>query len=222
MKSLKMAKLKEAIEDSDWENYWDDVETSSIEKLIQNYKSRWGYRKFASRVSAYWKKGHVLEVGAGLGYVSRILSKESKHRVFALDYNFNVCVHANRLAQKEGSSINFIQGDIQQLPFSDNSFEIIMSTGLLEHFDKKELLLMISEMRRTSSIIIANLPQKHLSWKLCWALRRCLGSRLDPNQRLYEKENMINLFQKAGFTSINIKTLKFCGIFPYMSLIAVK
>lgn len=207
---------------AEWENYWSSVRTSLAEKLIQVYKSRWGYKQFASRVSFYWSKGRILEVGAGLAYVSRLLAKQSDASVFALDYNLDICRQASLISQKENILIRFIQGDIGRLPFLDDSFEIVMSTGVLEHFEEEEILRIIAEMRRVGRIVISNLPQRRLSWKINWALRRFLGSSLDPHQKLYRPEDMVGLFQKVGFKNIDVTTINFGSIFPYISLTAIK
>jgi len=208
------------IEDQDWEDYWDDVKQSPIEQWISHYKARRGYKKFADKVLEYLQIGPVLEIGSGLAYVSRSLAEETKKKIFALDYNLNVCKQASHIVEKEGKDIKFIRGDIHHLPFSDKSIEVVMSTGLLEHFEEDDLLSIINEMKRVSRIVIANLPQRHYSWQPLWKTRRFLGSRLDPDQRLYSENEMEQLFRRIGFKNIDIQTMYFSGLFPYTSLVA--
>lgn len=206
-------------DNSEWGAYWDDVEKSPIERMIQGYKNRYGYGRFLDSIRPYTEYP-ILEVGAGLSFVGRIAAKESGKQIIALDFNHEICQQGADMARKDGAQVKWVQGDVFNMPFQEDAFAIVMSTGLLEHFTRDELLPMLTEMRRVGKKVIANIPQYSILWKANWALRRSLGTRLDPNQRLYTKQDMHSLCQQAGFKNITIKTIWFGLLFPFMSIVA--
>jgi hypothetical protein len=203
---------------AEWEGYWDDVRTNFLERLIQRYKVRFGYDQFASSILQRWNGGPILEAGAGLAFVSRSLLPQAKSAVVALDYNFNICRQSRN--RPPGGDIRFVQGDVSHLPFKNDTFEMTLSTGLLEHFNFEDLKSILAEMRRVSPVVVANLPQKAPFWEMNWRLRRRLGAKLDPEQRLYTPKEMVNLFKWVGFWRIEVKSIRFGFLFPYMTLIA--
>jgi ubiquinone/menaquinone biosynthesis C-methylase UbiE len=84
---------------------------------------------------------NVLEVGCGRGYLANLISKH--HEITACDI---VIPDALR---KKFSKINFVAGDIENLPFKDGQFETVISTHTLEH--TKDLQKAVAELRRVAS-----------------------------------------------------------------------
>jgi len=81
----------------------------------------------------------ILDLGCGYGYNTRILSclfPESK--ITGVDYG-NDCKKAWDLIQKKGLKIKFINSDARKLPFNNNSFDIVISWGLLEHIGEEKI-----------------------------------------------------------------------------------
>lgn len=222
--SFKNGRRAEVIKDNspdgaDWGDYWDDVEKSFLERTIQHYKDRYGYGRFLEPIIPYMG-GRVLEVGAGLAFVGRLAAIQSGRQVVALDFNHAVCVQGTRLAKTDGADVKWVQGDVFAMPFESKSFSAVMSTGLLEHFPLDVLVGMVAEMRRVGDVVVANLPQYSKLWEMNWAFRRWLGTRLDPDQRLYRVEEIRDVFRSAGFLDISIRTMRFGGLFPFMSVVA--
>ncbi len=82
----------------------------------------------------------VLEVGCGRGYLANLLSKN--HDVTG----FDIVVSKELKAKFPG--VKFVQGNIQKLPFNDNSFDTVVSTHTLEHV--QDLSGAVSELRRVA------------------------------------------------------------------------
>lgn len=87
----------------------------------------------------------TLEVGCGTAFDSLYLAKRG-YQATCLDINENILKVAQENFKKEGVEGKFVQGDAEKLPFPDNHFDIIMSFGLLEHFENPQKA--ISEMVR--------------------------------------------------------------------------
>jgi ubiquinone/menaquinone biosynthesis C-methylase UbiE len=81
------------------------------------------------------KRGkRTLEVGAGSGRLSRFLA-DVGHDVYCLDYCHEALKYATRCFQEDRSQGKFVEGKAEELPFDDETFDLVFSTGLLEHFE---------------------------------------------------------------------------------------
>lgn len=95
------------------------------------------------------ESGTVIELGAGSGrFITRISIENPQYQIIGLDY----VKESTKIIQSNILKFNLngtaIYADIFHLPFKDNSFEAIMSGGLLEHFNEKEIDNVIKEMKR--------------------------------------------------------------------------
>lgn len=82
----------------------------------------------------------VLEVGAGRGYLSNLMSET--HEVTACDI-----VVPEKIKQKF-PKITFVEANIEELPFEDASFDTVVCTHTLEHVQR--LSQAIAELRRVT------------------------------------------------------------------------
>lgn len=82
--------------------------------------------------------GIVLDIGTGQGYFMSIL-KSKGYIVVGTDIN----LHRLKIAKFHG---DVILADSQNLPFKNNSFDIISSIGLLHHVE--EPIVVLNEIRR--------------------------------------------------------------------------
>lgn len=75
----------------------------------------------------------VLEVGCGTGYLSRYLVRGRKNlSVTGIDMDQGFLAAANRLTKQEGwDNITYIQADANALPFTDHSFDRVVSHTFL-------------------------------------------------------------------------------------------
>jgi len=79
----------------------------------------------------------VLEVGVGIGVDSMKWSRAG-NRVFGIDYNMpSVEITKARFQDAEAKG-TFLNGDAENIPFADNSFDIVYSFGVLHHTPRTE------------------------------------------------------------------------------------
>ena len=71
----------------------------------------------------------ILDVGAGPGFISIILAEEG-YNVTAFDFAQSMIEEAKKNAGALADKINFIQGDAMNLPFEDESFDVVFSRNL--------------------------------------------------------------------------------------------
>lgn len=93
----------------------------------------------------------VLEVGCGTGVIDRWLAHRTAkaNHIVGVDINEYLMQEARALVQKEGleSTVEFREGDAENLPFPDNSFDACISVTAIEEVDADRLL---AEMKRVT------------------------------------------------------------------------
>jgi ubiquinone/menaquinone biosynthesis C-methylase UbiE len=96
-----------------------------------------GFRKYTG--------SRVLEVGCGIG-VDALEWAKSGNSVVALDYNLPSCQITRGRFENASTRGFYINGDAENLPFPDESFDIAYSFGVLHHTPGTQKA--ISEIRR--------------------------------------------------------------------------
>lgn len=106
---------------------------------------------------AYVEPGmRVLDAGCGEGNLSILMAKKGA-RVVGIDISEPNIEASKSYANEEGCNVEFLLGDLENLPFADDSFDLVVSSHVLEHlsdFDKG-----LREMARVSKRrIVAAIP----------------------------------------------------------------
>ena len=115
-----------------------------------NYKKNFG------------KKIRILEVGCGTGQLSNLISKLSDVEYYATDVTINSLKIASNFASKNNiDNINFYLMDIFNPFFKDNSFDIIISNGVLHHTQDPYLAFInCTKLLKSDGIILVGLYNK--------------------------------------------------------------
>lgn len=118
------------------------------------FKGSRNFQKNAERVNALadavmaHNPKNVLDVGSGLGF----LVKELNHRgIAAQGIDF-----AETL--KDDFQVEYcVVGDARNLPYSDQSFDVVVSSDFFEHIDDEDIDQVFSEMKRVGKIVLARI-----------------------------------------------------------------
>jgi len=148
-----------------WQEYWDNLEESWLEKKIQNYKTKYGYQRLLNAIPAM-PPGTSLEIGAGRARISCLLKQRGWYTTALDQITFLTGVD------------KYDKGDIFNLPYKDKSFDLVLCCGLLEHFPPKKVNLILSEMRRVGKSIACWFPHKDMWWDIMHTLRVKLGTKM--------------------------------------------
>ncbi|MGP8320263.1 MAG: class I SAM-dependent methyltransferase [Methanosarcinaceae archaeon] len=111
--------------------YWD--------KRCQTY-DKGGY-KSQNKAQHFWKSIlknavrtdenlRVLDVGTGTGFLA-LLFAEMKHTVVGIDISRGMLEKARQNADKLNLTVDFMHGDAENLPFEDETFDIVINRHLL-------------------------------------------------------------------------------------------
>jgi ubiquinone/menaquinone biosynthesis C-methylase UbiE len=100
----------------------------------------------------------VLEIGSGSGETSLYLSMNHR-RAVALDFSRSCLDLVELAAEQIGCHIRTIFADAtEELPFSENEFDVIFQAGLLEHFEKEERIRLLKNWARAGKRMISIIP----------------------------------------------------------------
>lgn len=91
-------------------------------------------QSYANEVEYYVGKGaNVLEVAPGPGYLSIELAKRGFH-VTAVDISPDFVEIAKRNASEAAVSVNFLEGNVSNLPFKDCQFDFVVCSAAFKNF----------------------------------------------------------------------------------------
>ena len=90
----------------------------------------------------------ILDVGTGTGYLIRELAKELNNigEFYGLEIDNNLVNKAIQYTASEKLNINFVNGDIYNIPYGDNEFDIVTAEFVLCNIERP--LNAINEIRR--------------------------------------------------------------------------
>lgn len=151
----------------------------------------------------------VLDAGSGSGFFSNyFLSKGCK--VYSLDYSKDALEITKRLTNNKSEA--YLQEDLLD-PFLsqkyENTFDMIFSDGLFEHFskeDQRKIMDNFRKVKKSDGIIATFVPNKY-SW---WEIVRPLvmpGIKEDPftMPRLLALHQGLVIIKKGGLNTIPLR-----------------
>ena len=103
----------------------------------------------------------ILEVGAGASHTMAALSGRLGCDAYGVEPNCSGISKASEMCLLEGSKATFMRGDGFALPFSESTFDVVYSLGLIEHFDFHRSIELVEEHARVckpGGLVIVSVP----------------------------------------------------------------
>ncbi len=152
-----------------WAEYWDSVwvqkdiskKLQSINKKEQIYFSTTGI--INSYVKKYIKKDKeykILEIGCGGSATFPLLMKSFDNlKISGIDKSLSACKFASEIEKYNDNSIDIVCGDALDPPYKKNSFEIVYSIGLVEHFENQyDIIKTHVDLAKKDGLIVILIP----------------------------------------------------------------
>jgi len=163
----------------------------------------------------------LLDWGAGYGHFGFIQSQLGKeiHAYSPVEDEYTVYTETLKKLSKEGNFGYELTQDPIKLPYKDNSFDIAVSCGVLEHVrefegdDQKSLIELYRVLRKGGNLVIGHLPNTG-SWIESYSRKK----KKPHHSFLYTNKEIREKATNAGF---HITKHKRYGFLPKNSL-AVK
>ncbi len=165
--------------------------------------------KFQHLVPFLPSSGKVLEVGCGSARLSRFLAAAGFDAI-PLDYDRGAIRYAQREFQRVGLHSTLVLGDANRLPFQSGSFDMVLSTGLLEHFEDPSPTVaeMVRTLRSGGLFYSDIVPKKFSLLRSLDFLRRHRGEMFE---RPFTKSQIVDFLRRAGLEDITVFA---AGVFP--------
>lgn len=113
-------------------NHW--TKETPKNQIQLAFRSHWNYFKELMDGSDYKT---CLEVGSGRGSISSYFA-DNGFDCTLLDTSESILKTAKEIFKRNGHQAEFVCGNALNLPFEDDSFDVVISIGLLEHFEDIE------------------------------------------------------------------------------------
>lgn len=159
------------------------------------------------------KSENILEVGCGRGFYTSTLSKlYPSHQVCGVDISRKYLSVAKKKIKKQNALL--IQADAEHLPFSNNTFNRIIISEVLEHLtEDQKALSEIFRVLKPNGIVLITVPNKDYPFlwdPINWLLERFFGTHVPSHvwwlagiwadhDRLYTKDKLTKRIIKANF-----------------------
>ncbi|MGQ0812045.1 MAG: class I SAM-dependent methyltransferase [Nitrospiraceae bacterium] len=187
-----------------WDTYWSGGHTTVGARTMTQVLDRIKLEYLRAILPG---GGHTLEVGSGSGRLSCWLAQEG-YGTMCLDYSRNALESARANYASAKAPGQFVVGDGVGLPVQDESVDVVLSTGLLEHFpDPAPIVHEMVRVLKPGGLFYSDIVPKKFSLfrSLDWVgqLKRTLWSNGAATAAFYER----------GFTSREIyNLLAACGL----------
>ena len=150
----------------------------------------------------------ILETGSGWGSLSAILAGRGR-QVTLMDWGSAIVAKGQDLLRLCGvSSPQGVCADLfAPLPFADNSFDCVWSSGVLEHFRREKQIKILQESARIARHrVISLIPN---AWSVAYRLGKWYMIRHNQWDFGYEKPeySQRQLFIEAGLKNIREKSV---------------
>ncbi|MDX1641085.1 MAG: methyltransferase domain-containing protein [Balneolaceae bacterium] len=125
--------------DQNWKNRLETNYNHWVKGTPQNqiqlaFRSHWKYFKELMQGCDYKT---CLEVGSGRGSISSYFA-DNGFDCTLLDTSESILETARDIFEANGHEAEYVHGNALDMPFEDNSFDVVISIGLLEHFEDIE------------------------------------------------------------------------------------
>lgn len=131
-----------------WKEVWSGIEKGTRLEPEKDALSSMVFEAIR-KISGATKDQSFLEAGSGLGFASLRISL-SEGNVILLDVNSHILRVSQRFFSQRGllDRAHFVVGNISQLPFRNDFFDVVWNSGVLEHFSIPKQRKFLNEMAR--------------------------------------------------------------------------
>jgi 2-polyprenyl-3-methyl-5-hydroxy-6-metoxy-1,4-benzoquinol methylase len=186
-------------------DFWDNAWADSIK-----YQGVEGYLAINKRLDLLFKrflpkgKKRILEIGCSKAKKLIYFAKEFGYDIYGIDYSkkgVEIAIENLRIAGLKGT---IVCEDVFKTSLEENSFDIVYSMGLIEHFeDPKKIIDAHIKLVKKGGMLIITMPNFNIR-SLYFNLLKILGNE----KRLLETHNIDLMIKKNLNELIKTKNLR--------------
>ena len=149
--------------------------------------------------------GTMLDLGCGEGrHIFGLMEKFPDLKCIGLDPHIESLDKAFEglkfLESISNTKTNFLSGSAYSLPFSDDSFDLVVCSEVLEHLhDYKDAIKEINRVLKPGGQFLASVPAEFPE-KICWLLSEAYQNQPGGHLRIFKKNELIKEVAEHNFS----------------------
>jgi len=189
-------------------SYYEDLHLTGHKSQSWFYRSREQYLLSFAKIK---RSDTVLDIGCGSGMVTRKIAEKVGCRVIGVDRSEDCIQHANKRS-KNKKNIKFVVGSMENLPFMDNKFDVIIASHIIEHLkDPENALCEVRKKLKKSGRLIITTPNYKSLWPIAeFIFDRTLAesdySLHDQHVTKFDSKNVESLLNRLNFRKVSVES----------------
>ena len=170
-----------------WDQTWSNNSFEELKDQLLVNPIYWRLKDLIKR------EDRILEAGCGFGQWVYQLSGE-KFNITGVDFASRTI---SKL-KKQFKNLKFTLADIENLPFRNESFDVYLSFGVIEHFEDgpEKVLAEARRILKKGGLLFLTVPYLNIPRLLKYGFKKNKGQFY---QYLYSKNETVSLIKNAGF-----------------------
>ena len=165
------------------------------------------------------KEGSMLDVGCGEGrHIFGVMQEFPMMKCIGLDMDNDSLQKAEEgyayFESISDAGAEFMKGSAYSLPFSDNTFDLIVCSEVLEHLHEyNDAVIEINRVLKPGGKFYASVPA---SWpeKICWYLSKDYQNQPGGHLRIFNQRELINEIEECGFKFLSSEKFHSIACYP--------
>ena len=160
--------------------------------------------KLASLAPLLPRHGRIVEFGCGSGRLLRFAAARGLEAT-GIDYSADGLRLLREHARADGVHVEALQGDVRSTSLPADSFDVVASTGLLEHFGDDDALRIVREMVRVlkpGGLFYSDIVPAKFS--LYRSLQQLALQKPEVWERGFSRGEIERLLNNAGLAEIDV------------------
>jgi 2-polyprenyl-3-methyl-5-hydroxy-6-metoxy-1,4-benzoquinol methylase len=178
---------------------WDKVARSDYELELKDYELELANEIINIFDTLGLAKSTIIETGSGSGHLSAIFAQHG-YNVTLVDYSNEALNKSKELFKILDLNANFYQADITSLTeVISSQYDVVFSSGVLEHFDDEDLLKILEESYKVSKKYLVFLVPNVKSLPYLLFRMKAMKNGDWIYGKEYLRDNYEEFIKKAGF-----------------------
>lgn len=193
-----------------WDSFWSNSKTLIDVDVQSDLHSKTLHKLFKRYLK---RENKVLEVGCGSSKWLIYFSKNFDSSVCGIDYSKRACrISKNSLGERKISG-EIICGDICNSSLKKGAFDVVFSSGLIEHFSNPILILKeMSELVAPNGHLVTNIPNLE---SLYWFIQKKIDQSVYRGHTKISIERLADFYEQVGF---ELDVIQYVGGFDLFSI----